>query len=159
MIRKKSCYKTANAVSSFLCRNCGRGVISIKGLDFANLSAAVTKEASVGGCERRSAVENSRETLKYCPTQSGPYPRVIRLARSMTKDRVTSECADNLHTRPLQLRLRCRRESHRLLTMPSGRRIKPRLCDIKICSPKYRVTKIFRIQLKRENAFVLNYST
>lgn len=87
-------------------------------------------ETSVGGRERRSAVENSRETLKYCPTQSDPYPQVIRLASSMTKDRVTSECADNLHTRPLQLRLRRRRESHRSLTMPSGRRIKPGLWHV-----------------------------
>lgn len=45
MVRKKSRNETANAVSSFLRRR--RSVISgIKGLDFANLSAAVTKEAA-----------------------------------------------------------------------------------------------------------------
>lgn len=101
----------------------------IKALDFANLSARYQR-----GAPRRAwedAKGDRQEEPRETKVRSGsvrPGPRVIRLASSTTKDRVTSERADNLHTRPLQLRLRRRRESHRSLTMPRGDGLSPD-CD------------------------------
>jgi len=152
----------ANAVSSFYV-DTNIASFRIRGLDFANLSAAVTKEVirdERGRTRKEIGGRDSRETLKYGPLRPGrAVSRVIRLASSMTKDRVTSECADNLHTRPLQLRLRRRRESHRSLTMPSGRRIKLGLWHV-TRKLQHRIMKIFTIWFERETAlFALNCPT
>lgn len=116
VVRKKSRNEMANTVSLFLRRRRGRGVVSDKG---SWLCKPVGGDNQRGGPRRAwedakgDRRPNSRETLNG-PVRPGRARIckwfVYRLASSMTKDRVTSECADNLHTRPLQLRLRRQRQ-------------------------------------------------